>query len=82
MCIILLTVFGDDYNTDASLNITFEADISSNFATRCTSIGIIEDSLVECAHNFGVMSGAPHCDINITSLSSLTTVTIEDNDGE
>ena len=76
----------NDYNAPASLNITFEANIFPNSISRCTSIEIVDDILVECAHSFSVRAGEPYCGtlnpINSTFENRSTTVTIDDNDGK
>lgn len=72
---------GLDFFADDNLNITFEiGDQSGNI--RCTSIDIIDDSGVECDHDFSVFSGDIECNVYpaIQSTVPSVTVTIEDND--
>lgn len=76
----------NDFIAPASLNITFEAIMFPNSISRCTSIEIVDDLLVECAHSFSIRAGEPYCGtlnlINSTFENRSTTVTIDDNDGK
>ncbi len=72
-----------DYTLPASFSVTFSsANLSANVAMLCVDITIVEDSDVECDHDFtvGIESISPTVN---DDLSSSITVNIDDSvDGE
>ena len=73
----------EDFTADPNLSIVFEAGITTSPTTRCTSIDIEDDALLECDHSFTVLAGTIVCDVDpaISLSSTSATVVIEDDEG-
>lgn len=74
---------GEDFVAFNNLNVAFEAGITT-FDSQCASITILDDSGVECDHDFNVFSGDIECNISPAIYSTVPSVTviIEDNDSK
>ena len=82
-CCLSWSVSDEDFTADPNLSIVFEEGITTSSATRCTSIDIEDDTLLECDHSFTVLAGTIACDVNPAIIPSSTsaTVVIEDDEG-
>ena len=83
VCYLLstFTVEGEDYTVPLPIEVTFSSDASVG-TSACATFGIINDGNLEFDHEFTVnLSSVTPTGPVLSAMSSLTTVTILDDEG-
>ena len=79
----LLEPVSTDFNITNPYTVMLTMESCMNAEQRImVNVTVVDDQVVENTELFGVMLSSSHSVVNITSMTSMSTVTVEDDDGE